>query len=124
MGYLDIILWLLGILYVLTCGFLLLIVLIQEGKSGGLSQADSVSQAPGAMSETFGAGGAQKSLYQWTSVAAAMFFGLALLLTIIGSQKERAGGNIELEDAPAAQTAPAGAIDELPPAEAEDVDPE
>lgn len=99
-------LWLFGIIYVLACAFLILIILMQEGKSGGLSQADSISQSPQALSDTFGAGGAQKGLYNTTAYTATIFFVLALALTILGSQKEQAGGNLNLKAAESGQVEP------------------
>jgi preprotein translocase subunit SecG len=94
---------LLAIIYVGVCVVLVLVVLMQEGKSGGLAGSETASQTPGALSETFGAGGAQKTLFNTTSWLAAVFFILAISLTLLGGKISREGGSLKLEgDAPAA----------------------
>lgn len=107
-------LWFFGLIYFAACAWLVTVVLLQEGKTGGLSNADSISQAPSALSDTFGAGGSQKGLFNVTAWTAGIFFVLALGLTLMGNMKEQAGGNLNLEGGitePAAQgtTAPEGA---------------
>ena len=112
----NIIIWLFGIIYILACLFLVMVVLLQEGKSGGMGGAESVSQAPGALQETFGAGGAQRGLFKVTSWTAVIFFVLALALTLLGNRKEQTGGNLQLgEEAQVQQTEGTTADEPLAP---------
>ncbi len=110
----NVLLWFLGLIYAGLCVWIVLIVLIQEGKQGGMSAMGGGSQAPGAMTDTFGAGGAQKSLFNWTAWSAAIFLVLALVLTIVGNRRERIGGELNLGGAPieTVDTAPNVGADE------------
>jgi preprotein translocase subunit SecG len=94
----NVLLWLVGIVYVLACLWLILVVLLQEGKTGGMGGAEAGGQAPGALTETFGAGGAQRGLFKVTSWTAGIFFLLAIFLTILGNKKEEMGGSLNLEE--------------------------
>ena len=67
-------------LYVLTCGLLIITILLQQGKGGDIANAfgGGTSQA------VFGARSGATLLTRATSVLAALFVILALSLTIIG----------------------------------------
>jgi protein translocase SecG subunit len=76
--------------YVILALFIVLIVLIQPGKSGGgLGGLGGGSTAGSAISETLGATQAEKSLAKWTMYAGAAFGILALALTLLGSIEQR-----------------------------------
>jgi len=68
--------------YVVSCLFLILVILGQEGKGGGLSGLMGSS----ALGEALGASAAEATLRRWTRNCAIIFISLSLLLTIIGSQ--------------------------------------
>lgn len=118
MTYSTFFIWILGILYVLSCVILIFSVLLQEGKSGGMAGMDSVSQAPSALTDTLGVGGAHKSMFKATSIFAGLFFVLALTLTLLGNARDKAGGNLELPSATPEMTAPALPVSEQPASEA------
>lgn len=100
-------LFVLGFVYILTCLVLVLVVLMQEGKSGGMAGSESAAAAPSAIMDTFGAGKAQQGLFRTTIGAAAVFFVLAIVLTLVGNHRDKTGGNLDLPAAtPAAATAP------------------
>lgn len=107
MTFTSLALWIIGLAYMLCCLWLIIVVLLQEGKSGGLTQADTTAQSPEALTGAFGAGGAQKGLYRTTAVTATIFGVLALTLTIIGSRRDLEGGVLDLPpDQPASAVAP------------------
>jgi len=72
----------LGFLFIVLCLFLILIVLLQPGKSGGLGGLGGGS-ASSAISETLGATQAEKSLSRWTMWGMTAFFAMCLLLTFL-----------------------------------------
>lgn len=134
MNFTTLFLWIAGLIYVLTCLWLILVVLLQEGKSGGMANEGAAS-APSAFTDSFGAGGAQKNLFRMTAGTALVFFVLAIALTHLGAARSHKGGTLQLptgqqveqvapdvttdESLPGAGTAegtaaPAG---EIPPAE-------
>ena len=100
-----------SILFVVVCAFLILLVLIQPGRSGGLASMSSQSiDAPTAFTETLGIGQSDKLLYRWTMGCAIAFFALTFALTFLGNARDRATGQITLPDAtpaPAAVIPPA-----------------
>lgn len=108
---------LVGFIYVLICLWLIMVVLMQEGKSGGMAGMDSASQAPEVLTGSFGTGGTQRGLFKITSWSAGIFFVLALMLTMIGNSRERMGGRLDLD----AEGQPAPGVpemsDDLPPLE-------
>lgn len=107
MSFTTLAIWILGIIYVLTCCWMVLVVLIQEGKSGGMSSMDTAAQSPQALTDSLGVGGAQKGLFRMTAGTAAVFFILAVTLTVIGNRQTQEGGTLDLDSAPAAsQTIP------------------
>ena len=69
--------------YVLVCGFLILVVLLQSGKGGGLS---GLLSGGGGLSDTFGASGAEKQLSRWTTYCAIAFLVISLCLTLLGAR--------------------------------------
>lgn len=112
----TLVIWLLGLFYIGTCIWLVLVVLMQEGKSGGMAGMESASQAPGALTDTFGAGGANKTLFKITAWSAGIFFCLAVALTIFGTNLDRRGGHLGLDAEPAVPVATEqlGTAPELP----------
>lgn len=100
----------LGFAFVILCGFLILLVLIQPAKGGGMGGLSG--GAGGAISETLGATQGEKSLARWTSIGMAIFFGLCLALTLIGNTASSNRLDLGASDTQAgtpAQQAPAGA---------------
>jgi protein translocase SecG subunit len=86
----PILLFLMTAAYILLAAFIVLIVLIQPGKSGGgLGGLGGGSTAGSAITETLGATQAEKSLARWTMYAGVIFGGLALALTLLGSLEQR-----------------------------------
>ena len=71
------------LVYVLICGFLILVVLLQSGKGGGLS---GLLSGGSGLSDTFGASGAEKTLSRWTTYCAIAFLIISLLLTLMGAR--------------------------------------
>ncbi len=96
MSFTTLLLWLLGLAYAGVSLWLILIVLLQEGKSGGMAGLDSAADSPAALTDSFGAGGAQKSLYNWTRNFAIIFFVLAALLTVVANKRDHEGGMLNL----------------------------
>lgn len=108
--------YLLLIVYFVICLFLVLVVLGQEGKGGGLSGLGSAT-----LGETFGFGGAETAMRKWTRNIAIMFFVLTIALTflgerIAGSRFERALLGDTTADQAAPQTVPAEQINVQPQA--------
>lgn len=79
---------LLTILYVFVCCFLILVVLLQSGRSGGMGALSG-----GSTQTVFGGAGAGNFLSRVTSVCAALFMLLSALLAYRSTGKER-----DLED--------------------------
>ncbi len=102
----TLLLMLLVILYSLTCLFVILTILLQSGKGGGLSSLGS--GAGGALSDSLGATGAEKTLIKATSWASGIFLVLSLALTLYGSRLQQTGGlpALPAPPAPATGTAP------------------
>jgi len=96
-------LFLLILVYTLTCVFVILTILLQSGKGGGLSSLGS--GAGGALSDSLGATGAEKTLVKATSWGSGIFLALSIILTLYGSYVERSAG-LSIGAAPAT-TAPA-----------------
>jgi protein translocase SecG subunit len=93
------------LLYLVVCGVLISLILAQEGKGGGLSGVMGSS-----MGETFGFGGANKTIKKFTSIAATVFLVLSVILTFIGDAMINSAGDSFIgSNAPVANaTAPAG----------------
>ncbi|MCC6547232.1 preprotein translocase subunit SecG [Candidatus Sumerlaeota bacterium] len=106
------ILWILGLIYIVVCLLLILFVLVQEGKSGGLAGSESPGAAPSQLIDTFGAGKTQQGLFRATMVAATLFFVIAIGLTLLGSHRDKTGGNLDLpSETPAETTKPVASSD-------------
>ncbi len=71
------------LVYVSVCGFLILVVLLQSGKGGGLS---GLLSGGGGLSDSFGASGAEKTLGHWTTYCAIAFLVVSLALTLLGAR--------------------------------------
>ncbi|MDK2970538.1 MAG: Preprotein translocase SecG subunit [Candidatus Sumerlaeota bacterium] len=114
----------LGFVFAALCAFLILLVLIQPGKSSGGGIGGLGGGAAGAIGETLGATQGEKTLSKWTSIGMAAFFGLCLLLTVLGNLQHSSqldlGGTTEglaTEAAPESGAAPAGETAPVTPAE-------
>ncbi|MCX7019109.1 MAG: preprotein translocase subunit SecG [bacterium] len=70
------------ILYFLVCLFLVLVIMSQEGKGGGLSGMAGAS----ALGETFGFGSAPAAIRRWTRNGAIVFFIMTVILTFWGER--------------------------------------
>jgi len=87
-------------IFILTCIFLVLVILLQSGKGG-----DVASAFGGAGSQTaFGPRGAQKPLEKATIIAAVLFMVLALLFSLPGFNGQ---SSVVSDDAPVSQPTPA-----------------
>ncbi|AXA35784.1 MAG: preprotein translocase subunit SecG [Candidatus Hydrogenedentota bacterium] len=73
------------IIYFFVCLFLIMVILAQEGKGGGLSGLGGAS----AIGETFGFGGAATALRKWTRNIAILFIVLTIILTYWGERIAR-----------------------------------
>ncbi|QQS47394.1 MAG: preprotein translocase subunit SecG [Acidobacteriota bacterium] len=98
-------------IFVITCIFLILVILLQSGKGGDVAAAFG-----GAGSQTaFGPRGAQKPLEKATIVAAILFMVLALLFSLPGFYgpssvvKDSGAAAEQPSPSPAATQAPAAA---------------
>lgn len=85
MGFELIAFYLVLIIYFFVCLFLILVILGQEGKGGGLSGMVGTA----ALGETFGFTGAESAMRRWTRNIAILFIVLTVVLTFWG---ERIGG--------------------------------
>jgi preprotein translocase subunit SecG len=111
------------VLYIIVCFFLILVVLLQSGRGGGMGSAfGGTSQA------VFGGAGAGNILTKFTAVGAALFMLLSATMAYVSSSSEsaleRARRDIEAReearsgaafggdgDSPVDQAAPAGMSD-------------
>ena len=98
------------IVYFLVCLFMILVILSQEGKGGGLSGMMGSS----ALGETFGFGGASNALRRWTRNVAILFLVLTVVITFWGARHTKSMQDVFLQEAAAAAEALPGA-DELQP---------
>lgn len=92
------------ILYVVVCGVLVSLILMQEGKGGGLSGVMGAS-----MGETFGFGGASKQVRRYTAYCATIFLVFSIVLTFLAEAAFRGAASDFLGPstaAPATQTVP------------------
>lgn len=96
-------------IFVLTCIFLVLVILLQSGKGGDVAAAFG-----GAGSQTaFGPRGAQKPLEKATVIAAVIFMFLALLFSLPGLNGQR---SVVTDESAATQPTPAPAAPAPTPA--------
>lgn len=109
----------LSILYVIICLFLILVVLLQTGKGGGMGALGG--GMGGAGQQVFGGAGAGNILTKATSVSAFLFMLLSAVLSYMSSPGEQA-----LEDVAASisgrSAASAGDEDDETPAAEENAD--
>jgi preprotein translocase subunit SecG len=99
----------LSILYVFVCLFLILVVLLQSGKGGGLGSAFG-----GSSTQIFGGAGAGNLLTRLTAVSAFLFMTLSVGLAFLST-----GGEQALDRAVREQAAAQEAAQELELEEAE-----
>lgn len=76
---------LLSILHVLACGFLILVVLLQQGRGGGLGAAFGGA----ATRQVFGGRGAGNLLTRLTAISAVIFMSTSVTLAYIASSGDR-----------------------------------
>ncbi len=98
----------LSILYVFVCLFLILVVLLQSGKGGGMGALGGGANTAG--QQVFGGAGASNILSRMTAVFAALFMILSATLAYLSSPGDQA-----LENAAAV----VGASDDAPDNEAD-----
>lgn len=75
----------LSIVYVFVCVFLILVVLLQSGKSGGMGSAFG----GGGSNTVFGGAGAGNFLTRLTAISAALFMILSATLAYLSSNSEK-----------------------------------
>ena len=75
----------LSVIHVIACLFLILVVLLQQGKGGGLGAAFGSS----ATRQVFGGRGAGNLLTRLTAVTAAVFMTTSVVLAYIASSGDR-----------------------------------
>jgi preprotein translocase subunit SecG len=95
------------VIYFFACLFLIMVILAQEGKGGGLSGLGGAT----AIGEAFGFGAASGALRKWTRNAAITFILLTIVLTFWGEYIARSRAERFLnaaESVPAATGVPAG----------------
>lgn len=93
----EIFIVLLYILFVLSAIVLIVVILLQEGRGGGLTDALGTSGQ-----QTFGVG--TSGINRFTGATAAVFLASALLIHVLNRQ---VGGSSVLENLPPSATAPA-----------------
>lgn len=94
------------ILWVLASIILILVVLVQSGKGGGLS---GLVGAGSALGDHLGATGAEKTLNRWTSYCAVGFLVLTIFLVLAGGTIFRGNTALDFDSgkpAQSSQTAP------------------
>jgi len=72
------------VIYLGICGVLVTLIMMQEGKGGGLSGVMGSS-----MGETFGFGGASKQVRKYTALCATVFMVMTIVLTFLGESTFR-----------------------------------
>jgi preprotein translocase subunit SecG len=77
------IIFFLGLVFIATCMFLILVILLQSGKGSGLSGMLGGSNP---LMDSLGATGTEKALSKWTTISAVVFFIIALTLTLLGGK--------------------------------------
>lgn len=103
---LNILLVIFGVLFIFLCGLLVLLVLIQPGKSDGMANMGGQQlNAPSAFAETLGVADSDRQLFRFTSGLGITFFVLCLLLTYMGNARDRRSGATDMLDSPTS-TAP------------------
>lgn len=107
------IIFFLCLVFIATCMFLILVILLQSGKGSGLS---GMLGGANPLMDSLGATGTEKALSKWTTISAVVFFIVALTLTLLGGKllkMTRLSDQLKSTAAPASapaipgQTAPA-----------------
>lgn len=75
---------LLNVLHVFVCFFLILVVLLQQGRGGGLGSAFG-----GATAQVFGGRGAGNFMTRLTAICAAIFMATSISLAYLSSAGDR-----------------------------------
>ena len=83
--------------YAISCFILIMVILLQSGKGGGLSSLGSANQG---IAEAFGSTGAERTLTRWTTYAAVGFIVFALAISLLSSRAVRRSGSIINKPAP------------------------
>ena len=99
---------LLNVLHVFVCLFLILVVLLQQGKGGGLGGLG------GGATQVFGGRGAGNFMTRLTAVCAAIFMITSMVLAYISSGGDRAIRDYYEQEKKNAPTAPAEPPPSLP----------
>jgi len=86
--------WLLFLVYIAASAVLILVVLVQSGKGGGLS---GLVGAGSTLGDTLGATGAEKTLNRWTTYCAVGFLVVTILLVGLGNKVYKRGILDEVE---------------------------
>ena len=105
----------LSVVYVFVCLFLILVVLLQSGKGGGLGSAFG----GGASQQIFGGAGAGNLLTRLTAVSAFMFMALSVALAFLSTSGEQALDRAVREQAATQEAAQELEIEEAEAAAAE-----
>jgi preprotein translocase subunit SecG len=84
----------LNIIHVVVCIFLILVVLLQQGRGGGLSAMG------GGGAQVFGGRGAGNFMTRLTAICAAIFMLTSLSLAYLSSAGDRELGDGDTEQAP------------------------
>ena len=96
-------------LHVLVSILLVVVILLQSGRGGGLAG----SLGGGISTAMFGGQGADKLMTRLTTGLAAAFMILAILISITGRPRESTGDSIVRERAAQAETAPLQPVTEM-----------
>ena len=101
------------VIHILTCVFIVLVVLIQSGKGAEIS-----SSFGGSSQTVFGSSGGANFFTRFTAILAAIFMTTSLSLTLMSGQSKKSlfetsgGGNVQtapnVESSPNDQKAPEG----------------
>jgi len=84
----------LNVIHVIACVFLILVVLLQQGKGGGLSGMG------GGGAQVFGGSGAGNFMTRLTAICAAVFMLTSLSLAYLSSAGDRELGDVGSETSP------------------------
>jgi len=100
----------LTVVHVIACIFLILVVLLQPGKSGGLGAFSSV-----AATQVFGGRGAGNILTKTTWATAAIFFGTSVTLAYLSTSSDESLQERAAQVQPVPREAPAAPTEDQPP---------
>lgn len=110
----------LNVIHIFVCFFLILVVLLQQGKGGGLGGLGGAQAA-----QVFGGRGAGNFMTRLTGVCAAVFMITSMVLAFISSGGDRAVRKLQELDqqTPAAAPAPAPEPEPVPTSDTPNEDP-